>query len=140
MSSKHFMMIQKFLPVNASQTTVHYEIYRHKDSSSEDFHLIADMYARVMKEDKALCDIAQRNLHRGNYVSGELHPRWEKGPLHFQQQVREALTEHHAREKREGSEIWPARQVIPGDDRAAQEDEELCNGLRCDSQKNELVW
>lgn len=75
------MMIQKFLPVSASQTKVHYEVYRNKDSSEQDFRTIADTYARVMKEDKALCDRAQANLNAGVFINGELHPRWEKGPF-----------------------------------------------------------
>ena len=44
-----------------------------------DFRTIADTYARVMKEDKALCDRAQANLNAGVFINGELHPRWEKG-------------------------------------------------------------
>jgi hypothetical protein len=51
------------------------------DSSEEDFRTIADTYARVMKEDKALCDRAQANLNAGVFINGELHPRWEKGRL-----------------------------------------------------------
>jgi hypothetical protein len=73
------MMIQKFLPKSASQTKVHYEVYRNKNSSEQDFRTIADTYARVMKEDKALCDRAQANLESGVFINGELHPRWEKG-------------------------------------------------------------
>lgn len=73
------MMIQKFQPSSAKHTKVHYEVYRNRNSSDEDFHTIADTYARVMKEDKALCDRAQANLNAGVFINGELHPRWEKG-------------------------------------------------------------
>jgi hypothetical protein len=154
------MMIQKFLPKSASQTKVHYEVYRNKNSSEQDFRTIADTYARVMKEDKALCDRAQANLEAGVFISGELHPRWEKGqftpvmitcfhcpasrrsnsqsantqsstgPLHFQSQVREAITEHFQREKSEGREIWPARQQLPKD-AVSKSDQEICDGLAC---------
>lgn len=75
----HFMMIQKFQPTSAKHTKVHYEVYRHRNSTDEQFHAIADTYARVMKEDKALCDRAQANLNAGVFINGELHPRWEKG-------------------------------------------------------------
>jgi phenylpropionate dioxygenase-like ring-hydroxylating dioxygenase large terminal subunit len=81
--SPHFMMIQKFMPASATHTKVHYEVYRNKDSSEEDFRTIADTYARVMKEDKALCDRAQANLNAGVFINGELHPRWEKGMFCF---------------------------------------------------------
>ena len=77
--SPHFMMIQKFMPSSATHTKVHYEVYRNESSSEEDFRTIADTYARVMKEDKALCDRAQANLNAGVFINGELHPRWEKG-------------------------------------------------------------
>jgi hypothetical protein len=76
-----------------------YEIYRNKASSDEEFHLIADMYERVMREDKVLCDAAQRNLDRGVFVNGQLHPKYEKAPLFFQGTVRSVVTEHWEREK-----------------------------------------
>lgn len=133
------MMIQKFLPISASKTRVHYEVYKNTHSSDEDFHLIADMYARVMSEDKALCNTAQRNLQRGVYVSGELHPKWEKAPLHFQQSVREVVTQHCLREAKDGREIWPARQVLTGGD-VLQEDEDLCKALQCGKPNEMLAW
>jgi hypothetical protein len=52
------------------------------------------------------------------------------GPLHFQSQVREAITEHFHREKREGREIWPARQQSPKD-AVSKSDQEICDGLAC---------
>jgi hypothetical protein len=75
------MMIQKFLPSSATHTRVHYEVYRNTSSSEANFRTIADTYARVMIEDKALCDRAQANLNAGVFINGELHPRWEKGMI-----------------------------------------------------------
>ncbi|KAF1938083.1 ISP domain-containing protein [Clathrospora elynae] len=124
--SPHFLMIQKFQPSSPSQTTISYEVYRNKHSSTEDFHLIADMYERVMREDKALCTNAQRNLDRGVFVNGLLHPKYEKAPLFFQKSVREAVTEHFQREKSEGRKVWPARQGGGG---VSEEDEGICRGL-----------
>jgi hypothetical protein len=158
------MMIQKFMPSSATHTKVHYEVYRNKDSSEEDFRAIADTYARVMKEDKALCDRAQANLNAGVFINGELHPRWEKGmsgavpmhnvemvgciwdanicclvgPLHFQSQVREVITEHYQREKAEGREIWPARQQFPKD-AVSESYMEICNGLSCGGSVPEIL-
>lgn len=153
------MMIQKFMPSAASQTKVHYEVYRHKGSTEEEFRTIADTYARVMKEDKALCNRAQANLNAGVFINGELHPRWEKGssiiltttarstttnkipppgPLHFQSQVREVITEHFQREKAEGREIWPARQQLPKD-ATSESDMEICNGLSCGTQAPSIL-
>ena len=63
--SPHFLMIQKFLPDTATKSTLHYEVYRNKTSSDADFKLISEMYARVMAEDKVLCERAQKNLNAG---------------------------------------------------------------------------
>lgn len=116
---------------------MHYEIYRNKTSSDADFHAIADTYGRVVKEDKALCEKAQKNLNAGVFVAGELHPRWERGPLYFQQQVRDVVTEHYQREKKVGGQIWPARQQSPPE---VESDMEVCNGLGCDSRREILAW
>ncbi|KAF2164056.1 hypothetical protein M409DRAFT_25405 [Zasmidium cellare ATCC 36951] len=138
--SPHFMMIQKFLPNSPIGCSMHYEVYRNKHSSDADFHEIADTYARVMSEDKALCEKAQKNLNAGVFVAGELHPRWEKGPLYFQQQVRDVITEHFQREKKAGGEIWPARQKLPEEAGVSHEDLEICKGLGCGVQKEILAW
>jgi hypothetical protein len=53
---RHFIMIQHFLPLTPTTSKMSYEIYRNTSpaSSDADFHLIADMYERVMREDKEL--------------------------------------------------------------------------------------
>lgn len=119
---------------------MHYEIYRNKHSSDADFRLIADTYARVMAEDKVLCDRAQRNINRGVFVAGEMHPRWEKGPLYFQQGVREALYEHFEKERVQGGEIWPARQKLPGDEEVSNMDMKVCEGVKCGDEGGQLAW
>tara|TARA_R110002003_G_scaffold40_11_gene2727 strand:+ start:4860 stop:5225 length:366 start_codon:yes stop_codon:yes gene_type:complete len=119
-----------------------YEIYRNRHSSDADFHLIADMYERVMREDKVLCDAAQKNLDRGVFVNGQLHPKYEKAPLFFQNTVREVVSEHWERERREGREIWPARQTMRENVGVSEEDERICAGIECASgaQKEVLAW
>lgn len=135
-------MIQKFLPNGPRNSTMHYEVFRNKNSSGEDFKLISEMYARVMKEDKVLCDQAQKNLNAGVFVNGEMHPRCEKGPLYFQGSVRDMVTEHYRQEKAGGAEIWPARQKLPDHAAISREDLEMCNSLDCASEKqaDELAW
>ena len=94
-----------------------------------------------MSEDKFLCDNAQKNISAGVFVNGELHPRMEKGPLFFQRLVREALVEHHEREKSIKQEIWPARQILPTTSMASQKDIEFCSGLACETTPQEvLAW
>ncbi|KAJ5702731.1 Rieske iron-sulfur domain-containing protein [Penicillium malachiteum] len=138
--SPHFIMIQKFLPNSARSSKMAYEIYKNKNSSSEEFHLISDMYERVMREDKVLCDKAQRNLDRNVFISGQLHPKFEKAPLFFQTTAREVVVEHFEREKREGHEIWPAKQKVPGNSQVSDKDEAFCAGLSCGAQKEILAW
>jgi hypothetical protein len=119
---------------------MHYQIFRNKNSSEADFRLIADLYRRVVSEDKDLCEGAQRNLNAGIFVSGELHPRLEHGPLSFQEGHREAIRAHVKQEKALGRQIWPARQRLPASATNNIEDEELCSGLACGEQKEVLAW
>ena len=107
---KHFLMIQKFLPHSPGTSTSHYEIFKAKTSTKEEFHLIADMYETVMREDKVLCNNAQANLNRGVFSAGLLHPRYEKAPIYLQKICREAVNKHWRIEKEEGRKIYPARQ------------------------------
>lgn len=134
------MMIQKFLPLSPNKSTSYYEIYKNKNSTEEEFHLIADMYERVMKEDKVLCNNAQKNLDRGVFNSGLMHPKYEKAPVFFQQTVREVITNHYKKEKAEGKEIWPAKTKVVGDIQVNNEDEEICAGLGCGTQNGVLAW
>lgn len=137
-------MIQKFLPLTPKTSTMSYEVYRNRSSTDTEFHLIADMYERVMREDKVLCDAAQRNLDRGVFVNGQLHPKYEKAPLFFQNTVREVVTEHYERERREGKEIWPARRVMRENAVVSEKDEEVCMGIEsmagCGEGKEILAW
>lgn len=106
----HFLMVQKFLPLSANETVCHYEVYKAKTSTDEQFHLIADMYERVMREDKVLCENAQRNLQRGVFKAGWLHPKYEKAPIFFQKGCRDVVRAHWEREQREGRVVQPAAQ------------------------------
>lgn len=119
-----------------------YEVYRNKFSMNVEFHLIADMYERIVREDKVLCDAAQKNLDRGVFVNGQLHPKYEKAPLFFQNTVRQVITEYYEKEKREGKEIWPAKQTLRENAKVSDGDEEICKGIECASggQKEVLAW
>jgi hypothetical protein len=134
-------MIQKFLPKGPKSSTMSYEIYRNRNSTETDFRLISDMYERVMREDKVLCTNAQRNLERGVFVNGQLHPKYEKAPLFFQETCREVVTEHYEKEVAEGREIAPAKQSVKdGGEGISASDESICAGLACGSQRAVLAW
>lgn len=133
-------MVQKFLPKSPNSSKMAYEIYRNRNSSENDFRIISDMYARVMGEDKVLCNNAQKNLDRNVFVNGQLHPKFEKAPLFFQSTVRDVITEHFEREKREAREIWPAKQKLPCNAQVSEKDEEICAALSCGLQREALAW
>jgi hypothetical protein len=135
-------MLQRFLPTSPTKSAMHYQIFRNKKSTEADFQLIANMYNRIVGEDKVLCELAQKNLNAGIFVNGELHPRLEKGPLYFQKVNREVIRSHWKLEQAAKREIWPARQQVKaeGNGGVSAEDEELCAGLACGPNKEVLAW
>ncbi|CAH0025067.1 unnamed protein product [Clonostachys rhizophaga] len=110
--SKHFFMMQRFIPTGTNSSIMRYEVYRNKNSPREDFEQVDAMYKRVMSEDKELAIGAQNNILRGVFINGELHPGMEKGALWFQSSARDMVKEHHEREVEAGREIWPAQQSM----------------------------
>ncbi len=118
-----------------------YEVYRNTKSPLEAFKNIDAIYKRVMKEDKYLCDLTQKNLLSGVFINGEMHPKMEKGPLYFQRRCREIVQEHWKREAVEKMEYWPARQRLPGNAMVTGKDLEFCSGLACETgTKAQLAW
>lgn len=119
---------------------MHYQIFKNKNSPQELFDLINNLYKQVMSEDKALAVNVQRNMERGLFVNGQMHPRVESAALHHQAKVRESVKAHLEKEKAAGRQIWPAVRTLKTDS-ATWEDEELCAGLACDSSDTSvLAW
>ncbi|KAL4816186.1 Rieske [2Fe-2S] iron-sulfur domain-containing protein [Aspergillus spinulosporus] len=137
--SPHFFYLMRCVPITASQTHMQYEVYRHINASDEDFHKIDSIFKQVLKEDKDLCNAAQRNLNAGVYVNGELHPEHEKGPLFFQQTVKDLVVSHHRAEEKQGREIWPATPV-PSKTSKLDEDMEFCWRIDCQAGSSDLAW
>lgn len=79
--SPHFFYIMRCIPVSASQTKMEYEVYRHKDATDEEFTYITETFRTILKEDKDLCNAAQKNLNGNVFINGELHPMAEKVSL-----------------------------------------------------------
>lgn len=104
--TRHFLFVQKFMPTAPDKSTMYYEVWRNRHSSDEDFAFISDSYKRVMAEDKVLCERAQANIAGGTFVSGELHPHKEKGPIFFQKRDREVVVEYAARERAAGKKLF----------------------------------
>ncbi|KAG5926086.1 hypothetical protein E4U42_003674 [Claviceps africana] len=137
--SPHFFFMQRFVPLGPGKSIMKYEVFRNRNSTNEDFKLIDDIYKRIMSEDKVLCVNTQRNINTGVFISGELHPKMEKGPLYFQKLVRDALTEHDELEKKVGHEIWPARQILSKSSVTTEKDMSFCSTVDC-CKKNRPVY
>lgn len=115
-----------------------YEVYRHKNASDADFEQIDSIYKRILAEDKLLCNATQSNLDVGVYVSGQLHPSYEQGPLYFQTLVRKIVMKHRAEEERLKKEIWPA---TPNVEFGQRTNEELDFCVALDPKKSkDLAW
>ncbi|KAL4969946.1 aromatic ring-hydroxylating oxygenase subunit alpha [Aspergillus stella-maris] len=130
--SPHFFYLMRCVPLSPSKTHMQYEVYRQNEASDEAFHKIDSIFKQVLKEDKDLCNAAQRNLNAGVYVNGKLHPQDEKGPLFFQQSVKELVIRHHQSEEQQGGEIWPASPVS-SKTHELEEEIEFCRQLDCRS-------
>lgn len=139
-ASPNYIMLQRFLPQSSSRTKMHYQIFRNKNAAPELFELIDTLYKQVMNEDKGLACGVQKNMERGLFINGQMHPRVESAPLHMQARAREIVKEHAEQEKAAGRQIWPAAQT-PSTDAASKDDEEFCAGLACaPTQGPPLVW
>ncbi|KAM0820333.1 putative Rieske [2Fe-2S] iron-sulfur domain-containing protein [Seiridium cardinale] len=142
--TEHFFYIQRMIPVSATTSRIENEVYRHKNATDEKFKALCDFYTQVLEEDKGLCEGAQKNLSAGVYVTGELHPDKEKGPLHFQESVRREVMEHRKKEEQEGREIWPAAQKVAGQMRTGKltEEEMFCSKLDAETcqASPQLAW
>lgn len=115
-----------------------YEVFRNKNSSDADFSVINEMYKRIMSEDKYLCANAQKNIGRGVFVNGEMHPKMEQGPLYFQKSVREHVQSHYQKELEAEGEIWPARQSLQEVSTGASKgDVAFCSRIDCHKVSNE---
>ncbi|RSM07475.1 hypothetical protein CEP52_005179 [Fusarium oligoseptatum] len=122
--SPHFIMIQKVPPLRASK-------FQNGIRNLQEQKLLRNRFQAHQRH---------KNLDRGVFVNGQLHPKYEKAPLFFQSTVRNVITEHHEREKSEGKEIWPAKQKLPGDAGVSEQDEMLCSSIGCGTEKEVLAW
>ncbi|PYI23959.1 ISP domain-containing protein [Aspergillus violaceofuscus CBS 115571] len=139
-----FFYMQRMIPLSATTSKIENEVYRHRDATDEEFDNINAFYRQVLEEDKELCVGVQTNLSTGVFINGELHPSKEKGPIHFQQSLREMVMEHRQKEEAQGGrEIWPALPAVTGDmktDRLAEE-ERFCSQLEASCiSRPELAW
>ncbi|CAG8418772.1 unnamed protein product [Penicillium salamii] len=127
--SPYAFFMQRFVPTGSTTTAVRYEIYRHKDTSDEDFEHTHEAYKLMVSEDEAVYSETQKNI--GNRVSteGELQPRNENSPIYFQSIVRDLVEQHEEIEKQSQGEVWPARQRLPQEAAVSKDDMDFCSKL-----------
>lgn len=111
-----FWYLLRSVPTSPNTVRNEYEVYRHKDATDEEFTEMCKFFKQVECEDKDLCNAAQVNLNLGNYSAGKLEPVSERGVLHFQNLVREAVMAHRKAERDAGAEIWPTRPLAEEND------------------------
>lgn len=133
-------MLQRFLPQDARHTKMHYQIFRNRNAKQEHFDKINTLYKQVMLEDKGLASGVQKNMERGHFVNGLLHPQVESAVIHQQAKTREAVMQHAAEESNKGCQIWPVAQP-PTTDVVSNEDVSFCVSLNCNpTRQSSLAW
>ncbi|PWI73169.1 hypothetical protein PCL_10184 [Purpureocillium lilacinum] len=116
--------------------------YPNASMTISDFNGIWDCFKQILKEDKDLCNAVQVNLNAGIFLTGELHPRVEKGPVFFQTMTRKLVTGHSEQEGEAGKEIWLATPQYNMTIKS-QKEMDFCDGLEraaCLSGSPEFQW
>lgn len=90
-----------------------YEVYRNTKAPRDEYDNVDAIYKRVMSEDKALVLASHKNIERGVFVNGEMHPHKEQGPIFFQKLCRDTVVAHANEEREAGHAIWSSA-YIPG--------------------------
>ena len=109
-----FMHLMRSVPISATETRQEYDVYRLNtpNASTEAHQRMVNFYQRVVDEDFTLCENLQRNLSRGVWDRGPLHPFYEEGVTAFQTGVLGILKEHAEQEKARGCRITPAKRSV----------------------------
>ena len=122
-----FMYLMRCIPTGPKTSRQEFDVFKlhTQKGTPEDYQAMIEFYKRVESEDVALCNATQRNMERGVYVAGPLHPFREEGVIAFQEMVQRLLQEHLVLEAANGSEIWPARQ----DSKRQRAEDGNCTGM-----------
>ncbi|KAI9021841.1 putative phenylpropionate dioxygenase [Hyaloraphidium curvatum] len=95
-------------PLTAKRTRLEYEIYANKNASKAEVDSFVEFFKKLEQEDFDLCEATQKNLEKGIYSKGVLHPVKETGVVYYQGEVRRVLEEWAGKEKEKGREIFGA--------------------------------
>lgn len=130
--SPHFFFLLRCVPTSATKSQLQYEIYRHKNASSDDFAKVEEILQQTASEHEAP---AEKNLRAGVLV--------DQTPLQFQNQVYQLVEHHRKLEGIAGREIRPAQQILDKSATKTEQDTSLyssCSGLSCDKIQKDLSW
>ncbi|KAI1610474.1 Rieske domain-containing protein [Exophiala viscosa] len=106
-----FMHLMRSIPTSATTTRQEYDVYRLNTphATPEAHERMTNFYRKVVDEDFELCEKVQKNLERGIFEMGLLHPFHEEGVHAFQGMVLKALREQIQAEEKAGTELWAAK-------------------------------
>ncbi|KAI8687446.1 Choline monooxygenase, chloroplastic [Fusarium sp. Ph1] len=140
-----FFYMMRCIPMSAGKTLMEYDVFRHNNTDDDNFKRINEFFNQVLQEDKDLCNGTQKNLEGGIFINGQLHPEKEKGPIFFQETIRQVVMEHRAREEEAGHDIWPASPPPTAAMKTGkfEEEEAFCAKLdmgACDGASEQLSW
>lgn len=129
----------RVLPISATHTILQYDIYTKKGLEETEKKEFVDFLQLVELEDFNLCQMTQKNLNQGIYLSGFLHPTKERGVLYYQGLVRDMVKEHFALEEKRGGIVNPA--FLGGlTNESVRELDEICGKLECGSSEKGIDW
>jgi choline monooxygenase len=86
------MNVERFLPDGPRQTRVVYQYFFREGADGASREESTRVSAELLEEDRAICEVVQRNLESGAYEGGQLSPKHEQGVAAFQELVRHALS------------------------------------------------
>ncbi|KIY00723.1 uncharacterized protein Z520_03388 [Fonsecaea multimorphosa CBS 102226] len=106
-----FMHLMRSFPTSPTTTRQEYDVYKLNTphATPEAHERMIRFYQKVVDEDFGLCEKVQKNLERGVFARGPLHPFHEEGVLAFQSMVLKVLKDQIQLEEAAGREVWAAR-------------------------------
>jgi phenylpropionate dioxygenase-like ring-hydroxylating dioxygenase large terminal subunit len=142
-----FMHLMRSCPISTDKTRQEYDVYKLNTATAtpQAHRRMLDFYQKVVEEDFELCEGVQRNIARGIYERGPLHPFHEEGVGAFQKLMMRDLLEHSEMEAHSEREINRAKpshvsegQITPGSDNEVPKQQmfALCEWLQgCDKSR-----
>lgn len=116
------LYLMRCVPSGPRSTRQEYDVFKlHTQQADEQNRLtLLEFYKRVESEDIELCNGTQKNLERGIYQVGPLHPYREEGVIAFHEMYKEHMLDHVRLEQESNGKIEPATPVSAVDESCDQ--------------------